>query len=50
MHAGRLLATNEYDLTVHDGIQPPLRQRLRNWLVDQVVRWAPTVDRLFGGN
>jgi beta-mannosidase len=50
MHAGRLLATNEYDLTVHDGIQPPLRQRLRNWLVDQVIRRAPTVDRLFGGN
>jgi hypothetical protein len=29
---GRTLATNEYDLGVHDGIQPTMGQRLWAWL------------------
>ena len=37
IHHGRTRAANEYDLTVHDGIMPGLRQRLRHWLADLVM-------------
>lgn len=36
-HGKRVLATNEYDLTVHDGIQPGLKQRAWSWLADLVA-------------
>ncbi|MGD2207074.1 MAG: glycoside hydrolase family 2 TIM barrel-domain containing protein [Anaerolineae bacterium] len=28
----QIVATNEYDLTIHDDIQPTVKQRLRTWL------------------
>ena len=29
---GHILAINEYDLAIHDGIQPTLGQRVQAWL------------------
>jgi hypothetical protein len=46
----QLLATNQYDLSIHDGIRPTPFQRLRNWLVDQAIRRTPMLDRLFGAD
>jgi hypothetical protein len=35
-HEGETLACNRYDLSIHDGIRPNWRQRLRSWLVGLV--------------
>jgi beta-mannosidase len=35
--AGRVLAANEYDLSVHDGIRPAMSQRLWTWLTHLVM-------------
>jgi beta-mannosidase len=34
---GQTLTTNEYDLGIHDGIQPTLSQRLWSWLTGLVI-------------
>jgi beta-mannosidase len=36
-HDDELLATNEYDLGIHDDIRPDLRQRLWIWLRDRLL-------------
>jgi hypothetical protein len=37
VQAGRTLAENKYNLTVHDSIQPALRRRLRDGLAGLVL-------------
>jgi beta-mannosidase len=37
LRGDQILASNEYDLSVHDGVQPTRSQRLRAWLSSVVV-------------
>jgi beta-mannosidase len=36
VHGSQTLSTNEYDLTIHDQIQPSLKQRLWSWITRMV--------------